>query len=140
VSAGRRRTPQESVDVETAANKAAKRRSADFNARIIASLLLFALGGWFVVTQEANFRLGGRDGGTGSRRGTVVDATGVDAVAIGTFIISLGVINLALGMRSERRKTVFWIGAALFLLPIAYGLGKFALDVYQFILDLRAPG
>jgi hypothetical protein len=126
--------------VETAAKKTAKRRSADFNARIVASVLLFALGGWYVVTQEAHFRLGGRTGGTGSRRGTFVDATGVDAVAIGTFIISLGVINLALGMRSERRKAVFWVGAALFLLPIVYGLGKVALDVFQFVNDVRTSG
>ena len=112
--------------------------SPAFYGRLLGSLVLFGLGGWFVVTQEASFRLGGTDGGTGTRRGTFVDATGLDATAIGCLIIGLGVINLALGIRSGRRIPVFWVGAVLFLAPVLYGLGKFALDVYQFITDVGA--
>jgi hypothetical protein len=122
------------------AERIAKRRSVEFYGRLIGSLVLFGLGGWFVITQEAQFRLGGRDGGTGSRRGTFVDATGPDAMAIGCLIVGLGVINIALGIRSQRRIPVFWLGAALFLGPVLYGLGKFALDVYQFITDVRSSG
>ena len=122
---------------ETAASTS-KARSADFYARLVASLFLFSLGGWFAITQDASFRLGGRDGGTGSRRGTFVNATGPDAIAIGCLIIGLGVINLALGMRSRRRIPVFWVGAALFLGPVLYGLGKSVLDAYQFVSDVRA--
>ena len=64
--------------------------------------------------------------------------SGLDAIAIGTAVIGLGVINLALGIRSRRRIPVFWVGAALFLLPIVYGLSKFALDVYQFITGINS--
>jgi hypothetical protein len=125
------------ADAETA-ERIAKQRAVDFNARSVGSLLLFGLGGWYVATQKAYFTLGGTDGGTGTRRGTLVNATGLDAVAIGSLIIGLGVINLALGIRSQRRIPVFWVGAALFSWPVLYGLGKFALDVYQFITDVRA--
>src|SRR5262245_32746930 len=110
------------------------RRSTAFYGRLLGSLFLFALGAWFVVTERATFRFGGRDNPTSaSQVGIPVDASGLDAVAIGTAIIGLGVINLALGIRSRRRILVFWVGAALFLLPILYGLGKFALDVYQLV-------
>ena len=132
----RRRTPQDSREAEAAS--AAKRRSVGLNAGVIASLLLAAPGLWFAITQKANFRLGGTDGGTGTRRGTFVNATGLDAIAIGFVFIGLAVINLALGIRSRRRIPVFWLGAVLFLAPVLYGLGKFALDVYQFISDVRA--
>ena len=132
----RRRTSQGSTEAASTASAAAKRRSADFNARVIASLLLAAPGVWFVITQEASFRLGGRDGGTGSRRGTFVDATGIDAIAIGSVFIGLAFINLAFGIRSRRRLAVFWLGAALFLTPVVYGLGKFALDVFGFIREI----
>jgi glucose dehydrogenase len=62
-----------------------------------------------------------------------VDASGLDAVAIGSAVIGLGVINLALGIRSRRRIHVFWMGAALFLLPTLYGLWKVALGIYQLV-------
>jgi hypothetical protein len=126
-------------DAETA-ERIAKRQSVEFNGRLVGSLVLFALGGWFAVTQRASFTLGGTEGGTGTRRGTFVDASGLDAIAIGCLIIGLGVINIALGMHSRRRLPVFWAGAALFLWPVLYGLGKFALDVYQFITEAQSSG
>jgi hypothetical protein len=111
-----------------------KQRGTAFYGRLLGSLFLFALGAWFVVTQRATFRFGGRDNPTSVRHlGIPVDASGLDAVAIGTAIIGLGVINLALGIRSRRRILVFWIGAALFLLPILYGIWNFALDFYQIV-------
>ena len=114
--------------------EASKRRGTAFHGRLLGSLFLFALGAWFVVTQNANFRLGGRKNPTSvSQRGISVDASGLDAIAIGSAVIGLGVINLALGIRSRRRIPVFWVGAALFMLPILYGLWKFALDIYQLV-------
>jgi hypothetical protein len=136
VKENRRRGRRDSI--ETTSDGAAKRRTVDFNGRVVGSVLLAAPGVWFVVTQRAHFTLGGTDGGTGTRRGTLIDAHGVDAVAIGSAIIGLAVINLALGIRSQRRIPVFWLGAALFSWPVLYGLGTFALDVYQFINSARA--
>jgi hypothetical protein len=100
---------------------------------MLASAFLLALGGWFVVTREANVLIGGSENPiSATDRGTPVDAEGLDAAAIGCAIIGLGVINLALGIRSRRRIPVFWAGAALLLLAICYGLWKVALDVYRF--------
>ena len=39
-------------DAETA-ERIAKRQSVEFNGRLVGSLVLFALGGWFAVTQFA---------------------------------------------------------------------------------------
>ena len=106
---------------------------------MLGSLVLIGLGLWFVIARDANFRLGGRENPTTqSERGIRVDASGLDAVAIGCAVIGLGVITFALGMRSRRRIPVFWLGAALFVLPILYGLWKIARDVYQFIMAVSS--
>lgn len=131
--------PMRAEGPQTSASVASKRRGTKFYGRLVGSLFLFAVGGWFVITRHANFRLGGkRDPTSALQRGTLVDAAGLDAIAIGCAVIGLGVINLALGIRSRRRIPIFWAGAALFVLPILYGLWKFALDVYQFFTDVTA--
>lgn len=128
--------PARAAGSGTSASVASKRRGVAFYGQLFGSLFLFALGGWFVITQSATFRLGGKRNPTMSQRGISVDASGLDAVAIGSAVIGLGVINLALGIRSRRRIPVFWFGAALFLLPILYGLWKAGLDVYQVITGI----
>jgi hypothetical protein len=53
-----------------------------------------------------------------------VDAHGLDAVAIGSVFLALGIINIALGMRTQRRIPVFWCGAGLLLATAVYGLAR----------------
>lgn len=131
-------TPTRSAGPE-GSSVAPKRRGPEFYGRLLGSLFLFAMGSWFVITQQANFRLGGQDNPTlESEKGTPVDASGLDAVAIGCAVIGLGTINIALGIASRRRIPVFWLGAALFVLPVLYGLWKLALDVYQFIISINS--
>ena len=113
-------------------------KASPLAAYLIGSLVLFAAGGCVVVTQRANFLFGGDD--YNPRRGIPVDATGLDAIAIGTAIIGAGVLNLAQGIRDRRRIAVFWLGAALFLTPVLYGLSKAALAVYQLIVEIRSSG
>jgi hypothetical protein len=133
------RKPTRSAGPQTNASVASKRRGTEFYGRLLGSLFLFAVGAWFVITRDANFLLGGRRNPTSVRqRGILVDAAGLDAVAIGCAVIGLGVINFALGIKSRRRIHVFWVGTALFVLPILYGLWKFALDVYQFTTGINA--
>jgi hypothetical protein len=117
-----------------------KHPNAEFNARVFGSLILFAIGGWFAITQKASFLLGGNPEATSiSRRGTFINAEGLSAVALGSAIVGLGVMNIAFGMTSERRKMVFWVGAALFLIPLIYGVGLVVFDAYEFILTV-SPG
>jgi hypothetical protein len=92
----------------------------ELNGRLLGSIVLWGVGLWFTLTQHAKFLWGG----SRSRRGILVNATGLDAIAIGLFFVSLGIINLALGIRSDRRIAVFWVGAGLFLATVAYGLTK----------------
>ena len=116
-------------------------KAAPLAGYVLGSLVLFAVGGWIVVTQRANFNFGGdQESLSQSRRGIPVDAGGLDAIAIGTAIIGAGVLNLAQGIRSRRRIAVFWVGAALFLAPVVYGLSKAALAVYQLIVEIRSSG
>lgn len=101
---------------------------------MVGSVFLLTLGSWFIITRHTNFLLGGRNNPTlDIDRPTLVRTSGLDAIAIGCAVIGIGVINLALGMRSRKRIPVFWVGAVLLVLPIVYGVGKFGLDVYQFI-------
>jgi hypothetical protein len=89
-------------------------------ARLVGSVVLFAIGGWYAVTHEARFVLGGNDL---SNRGAVnVNAQGLDAVAIGCVFVALGLVNLALGIRGRARIPVFWAGAALLAATALYGL------------------
>jgi len=94
------------------------RQSQNFNARLVGSVILWSIGAWYAITRHANFMFGGRRG----RRGIPVDAHGLDAFAIGCLFISLGIINLALGIRGPRRIPVFWAGAGLFLACVSYGI------------------
>lgn len=88
------------------------------------SLFLFAVGGWYLVTQRARFLLGGDE--NNPRRGINVNAEGLDATAIGVFFVSLGVMNLTLAVRPPWRIPVFCLGLALFLATVFYGLSKIA--------------
>jgi hypothetical protein len=97
----------------------------EFNGRLLGSIVLWAIGLWFTITQHAKFTLGGRR----TRPGMPVNAFGLDAIAIGCFFLSLGIINLALGIRGERRIPVFWAGAGLFCASVLYGLVKAGIAV-----------
>src|ERR1041384_5639796 len=95
----------------------------EFRARLIGTILLCGLGLWFALSGRAKFSLGGDPDSPHNQKHVIpVNAAGLDAIAIGTFIIGLGVINLALGIRGPRRIPVFWIGAALFLAAVLYGI------------------
>jgi len=87
--------------------------------RLFFTILFCALGLWFAATGRAKFNLGGDDDG---RRAIHVDARGLDAAAIGAFFIGLGVVNLALGIRGDRRIAVFWIGVAIIGAAAVYGI------------------
>jgi len=93
------------------------RNTSELPGRVVGSLILFALGAWPILTQEARFRLGGRRG-----HGAIdVNAAGIDAIAIGGVAVALGLVNLALGMRGPARLRVFWAGAILFLVVLSFG-------------------
>ena len=114
--------------------KPAQTRSPVVYARLVGSLILFALGSWWIGTQHAKFILGGDpDSAWASRRGTGVDAKGLDAVAIGCAAVGLGLVNLAVGLRTKARLPVFWVGAAILGATAAYGIGLFVKDVVDFV-------
>jgi ABC-type uncharacterized transport system permease subunit len=96
----------------------------EFNDRLVGSLVLFGIGAWIVATQETGFELGGSRRPTSAHQGIWVDATGLDAIAIGGVFIGLAGINLALGIRSQTRIKVFWCGAAVLLAALLYGLAR----------------
>jgi hypothetical protein len=101
-----------------------------FYARLMGTILLCALGLWFAISGKAHFKLGGDpDSIYKSNQVVHVDAHGADAVAIGLFAISLGIINLALGVRDRRRIPIFWTGAGLFILTALYGVARFVMDI-----------
>lgn len=103
-------------------------------ARVIGTVLLCAIGLWFAVTQRAKFGLGGNpDSQYKYNKVLHVDANGLDAIAIGIFFVSLGVINLALGIHDRRRIPVFWTGAGLFLATLAYGVVLIVIAVVSFV-------
>jgi hypothetical protein len=96
-------------------------RAARFSyVRLAFTLFFFALGGWYGVTREARFDIGGDD--NSNRRAIHVDAHGMDAVAVGAVFVALGLINLALGIPGQARIPVFWSGAGLLLATILYGV------------------
>lgn len=88
--------------------------------RLAFTLLFFAFGGWYAVTREARFDIGGDD--NSSRRAIHVDAHGMDAVVVGAVFVALGLLNLALGIPGETRIPVFWSGAGLLAATVLYGL------------------
>lgn len=103
-----------------------------FYPRLIGTILLCTLGLWFAITGRARFGLGGDPDSTYKRNAVVrVDARGLDAAAIGVFFIGLGVVNLALGIRDQKRITTFWIGVALLGLAAAYGAVQAVLEVMR---------
>lgn len=61
-----------------------------------------------------------------------VDAHGLDAIAIGTFIIGLGIVNLAIGFRDRRRIPVFWTGVGLMIAAFLYGAALVIADAVSF--------
>jgi len=85
--------------------------------------VLCAIGLTIALLGHAKFTLGGnRLSGRGS---VFVDARGLDAVVIGCVAIALGIINLAIGIRSQRRIPVFWTGAVLLMATAVYGIVRF---------------
>ena len=102
----------------------------EFRARLLGTIPLCALGLWFAITRQTGFLLGGDPSSSLKSNGVMhVNATGLDAVAIGCFFIALGIINLALGVRGPRRIPVFWTGAGLMLATFAYGIVQAVLAV-----------
>ena len=95
------------------------------------SVLLFAIGGWYAVTREARFQLGGDD--LSNRHPIHVDAHGLDAVAIACVFLGLGAVNLALGIRGRARLPVFWTGIAVLGAAVVYGLSLVVADVAAFL-------
>lgn len=102
-------------------------------ARVAGSLLLFALGGWYALSGEARFTLGGDD--LSNRHPIYVDAHGLDAVVIGCVFVGLGLVNLALGVRGRARLRVFWAGAGLLGASVLYGIGNVVRDVADFFMS-----
>jgi hypothetical protein len=96
-----------------------RRGYSELAARLVGSVVLFGIGAWPIVTQEARFRLGGRTGSP--NRGIHVDAVGLDAVVIGCVFVGLAIVNLALGLRSPARLKVFWAGAGLLGATLLFG-------------------
>ncbi len=92
--------------------------SPAFNARMVASVLLFGFAAYWILGQDATFSLGGRR----TTHGIQVDAHGWDAVAIGLVPLGLGIVNLALGLRGRARIPVFWCGASILGLSLIYGI------------------
>jgi hypothetical protein len=89
----------------------------NFALRLIFSLPFWAWGAYIVATQRLAFRF--------TRKGSFpidVNALGADAIVIGCGVLGLGFLNLALGIAGESRIRVFWVGAALLLGALAYGL------------------
>ena len=118
--------------MDTPARSDNRRRAAPAvsPARLIGSLLLFAVGAWFALRGEARFTLGGDD--YGNRHPIHVDAHGLDAGAIGCVFLGLGLVNLALGVRGRARLGVLWAGVALLGAALADGLVNVVREVFGF--------
>jgi hypothetical protein len=104
-----------------------------FWVRLFFTLLFCGIGLSAVVTQRANFQLGRSRSMYANKYVHQIDASGIDAIAIGVFIIAIGVINLSLGIEGPRRIPVFWLGVTLFAAPVLYALGKSAVAIYELI-------
>lgn len=92
-------------------------------ARLVGTILLCGIGLWFALTGRARFGLGGDPDSSFRRSGVVrVNATGLDAVAIGAVFVAIGIINLSIGIPGRRRIPVFWTGVALLGATLLYGL------------------
>ena len=101
------------------------RASQEFNGRLVGSVVLWAIGAWITITRHAKFGFGGDPDSAYKRTQVIhVDAHGLDAIVIGSIFLALGIINIALGMRSQRRIPVFWCGAGLLLATAVYGLAR----------------
>jgi hypothetical protein len=111
---------------------AGRRPAAPFPyARAAGSLLFFALGAWCALSGRAKFTLGGDD--YSNRHPIYVDAHGMDAAAIGSALVGLGLVNLALGVRGRARLRVFWAGAAVLGATLLYGISNVVRDVADFL-------
>ena len=88
--------------------------------RLAFSLFLFALGGWYALSREARFQIGGDD--LSNRHPIRVDAHGLDAIVIGCVFVGVGLVNLAIGVPGRWRRPVFWAGAGLLLMAVLYGV------------------
>ena len=83
------------------------RARQDFNARLLATIFLLGVGGYYVLTSNGEY----------------------DALATGNFSISLAVINFALGIGGRARIPVFCVGLGLFSVSLLYWLGKVVLEL-----------
>ncbi|HSP16048.1 MAG TPA: hypothetical protein VLV78_14985 [Thermoanaerobaculia bacterium] len=102
--------------------------------RLIGTILLCGIGLWFAVTGHSKFILGGDpDSPTYKKNPIYVDAHGLDAAAIGCFFISLGIINLSLGVRGPKRIPVFWAGAGLMIATFLYGIAQAVMAVVALV-------
>ena len=84
------------------------RAKQDFNARLLATIFLLGVGGYYVFTSNAE---------------------DYDALATGNVSISLAFINFALGIGGRARISVFCVGLGLFCVSLLYWLGKVVLEV-----------
>ena len=106
------------------------KRDTRFNERLVGTIILCGIGLWYALTRQAVFTIGGRpDDPVNKRHPIYVNAAGLDAIAIGSFFIGLGIINLALGIRGPRRLPVFWTGAGLLIAAVLYGLTQAVMAV-----------
>lgn len=90
-------------------------RANPFIGAVLASLMFFGLGSYWIATGKAHFTLGGDDSKSAAedRHDVQVRAKGREAYALGLGAYGLGVLVLAQGMRSDRRIPVFFLGLAL---------------------------
>jgi hypothetical protein len=95
--------------------------NAELLLRFVTSLFFWGIGIWFLLAGRADFLLGGDDQG---QRAINVDATGFNAIAIACAFFAVGIINLAVGIRTGVRIPVFWAGVALLGATIIYGIAQ----------------
>jgi hypothetical protein len=101
-----------------------KSAHAQFNARLLFSIPFWAVGLWMALRQRAEFTFGGDPDSPVRRDWIPVDASGLDAIAIGCAFIAVGIVNLAIGIRGDRRIPVFWIGVVLLAATAVYGIAQ----------------
>lgn len=81
---------------------------------------LFLYGLWVALTQRARFDIGGSD--TGTSRHIHVNAEGLDAIAIGGFIMGLGLAGIVQHMSSAARRPLAFVAIAMMGVPILYSV------------------